>query len=181
LVKRGFFFCMIDEKELFKQVSNTINNESITISVIVKNSGWFIRLMIYLRIIPKVKIFTIKQLVLGNLIRISKLLVGIDRKLYDFSTNKDFLESNYTAMSNYGRSLCEIVAIALYNKSDPPGRKLIKFIESNFTAQEILNVMYIIVKQMDVTSFMTTIISVKGIVIHQEKSVSANPVEEVSL
>lgn len=163
---RGFFYFMND---ILQKVADTVTNEPVVVTVDIKPQGWWDRFKFKWKLSSPVKTFSIHQITLGNLIRISKLLTAIDSKIYD---PKQLLESNYQAMEKYGNSLAVVVAIALHNKKEMPGKSQIEFVETNFTAIEILSVLTVVIKQMDIKSFMTTIISVKGINILENRLAS---------
>lgn len=153
-------------EDVLKLVSDTVTNQPVTITVDVKDRTRLDR--IFNR--NKVRVFQVTQITLGNLIRISKLLRDID--VSDFKNmNKDnILDSNYALMDRYGHTLARIVATALNNRKDQPGEDLIRFIEANFTSSELLNVLSVVLKQMDVASFMSTIISIRGLSILENQS-----------
>ncbi len=145
--------------DIIKRVSDTVTDQPVIITVDIKDRSWMDKL---LKRNP-VKIFEVKQITLGNLIRISKLLRGIDVGEFNKISQQNILDSNFNLMEQYGHTLAEIVATALHNKKDPPEQHLVAFIENNFTARELLNVLSVVLRQMDVASFMSTIISIKGL------------------
>lgn len=148
--------------DVLKKVSDTVSNEPIIITVDIKPGKWW-------QFKQKKKVFSITNITLGSLIHIGGLLVSIDKSVFD---PKNLLESNYKAMDKYGHTLAEIVAIAIHNKKGGPSRSLITFVETNFTAIELYNVMGVVIKQMDVSSFMSTIISAKGLNILESQDVN---------
>lgn len=166
---RGFFYFM---SEILDKVADTVTNEPVKITVDIKPQGRWDKFLRLLRVNPPMKTFYITQITLGNLIRISKLLTSIDSSIFNPKNNDNILDNVYHAMEKHGNALAVIVAISLYNKKDMPEKSLITFVETNFTAKEILSVVSVVIRQMDVTSFMTTIISVKGINILESQNVS---------
>jgi len=59
--------------------------------------------------------------------------------------------------------MASVVALAIRNCDTPADTRLVNFILRNFTTKELMGVLAIVVKQMDLTSFMSSIISVKGL------------------
>ena len=111
-------------------------------------------------ILPKKKTFYIKNITLRNLIRVSKLLLSIEPGTFD---RENILDSNYKAMGKHSETVAKIVAIALHNKRSEPSSRLVSFIMDQFTAKELEGVLGIVIKQMSVTDFMKSIISVRGL------------------
>lgn len=158
--------------EILEKVSDTVTNEPVKVTVDIKPQNKWDKFLRWVKVSPPMKTFYISQITLGNLIRISKLLTSIDSSIFNPKNNDNILNNVYKAMEDHGHSLAVIVAISLYNKKDMPDKSLIEFVETNFTAKEILSVVSVVIKQMDVTSFMTTIISVKGINILESQTAS---------
>jgi hypothetical protein len=111
-------------------------------------------------ILPKKKTFYIQNITLRNLVRVSKLLLSIEPGTFD---RENILDSNYKAMGKHSETVAKIVAIALHNKRSEPPQRLVSFIMDQFTAKELEGVLGIVIKQMSVTDFMKSIISVRGL------------------
>ena len=156
--------------EILEKVADSVTNEPVKITVDIKPQGWVDRVLKKLGLIRPVKTFFITQVTLGNLIRISKLLRSIDGSIFNFKNNENILENVYYAMEKHTTSLSTIIAISLYNKKDMPDKSLVDFVETNFNSENMLSVVSVVIKQMDVTSFMTTIISIKGINILESRT-----------
>ena len=165
--------------DVLQRVSDTVTNQPITITVDVKDRS---RLDVLLRR-NKIRVFEVSQITLGNLIRISKLLREIDVNEFKSITKETILDSNYSLMERHGHCLAKIVATALHNRKNGAPVELIEFIEANFTASELLNVLSVVLKQMDVASFMSTIISIRGLSILENQGANVKSVngKEVSL
>ena len=146
-------------KETLQAVADATIQEPVIMDVDVRPRSKVFSLLQDWGISPKKRALTITPIVMGNLIRISKLLVDIDMTIYDMN---NLLESNYKAISQYGDSVVKIVAIAVHNGRSEPPKSLEHFIRDNFSSQELLAVLGIVVKQMNVSSFMSSIISLKG-------------------
>lgn len=157
--------------DVINKVSDTLTGEPVLITVDVTPKNFLYKLWYGKR--KRKKVFTIHLITPGNMIRISKLLNSIDNSLYDLKENGNILDSNWQAIEKYTKVLVEITAIAITNKKEMPPKSLIDFIEYNFTAAELYSVLAVVIKQMDVASFMSTIISVKGlnILVNQDASV----------
>jgi hypothetical protein len=156
-------------KETLQAVASATIQEPVVMDVDIKPQSRFFALLQHWGIRPKKRTLIIEPIVLGNLIRISKLLIEVDMNVFDL---KDLLESNYQAISKYGDIISRIVAIAIHNKKDAPPKSLEAFISYNFTPQELLSVLGIVVQQMNVTGFMSSIISIKGFSVLESREMS---------
>lgn len=106
------------------------------------------------------KVLTIQPIVLGNLVRISTLLLSIDPGSL---SEKDLQESSYKLMKEHGETIARVIAIACHNKREDPPQSLVDFILWHFSPIESRKVLAIVIKQMEVQNFMTTIISARGL------------------
>jgi hypothetical protein len=157
-------------KETLQAVADAALQEPVIMDVDVKPQSRFFALLQKYGLKPKVRTLTIHPIVMGNLIRISKLLIDIDMTVFDL---KQLLESNYQAMAKYGDHVVQVVAIAVHNGKSEPPRELVEFIRYNFTSHELLAVLGLVAKQMNVMSFMSSIISIKGMnVLTSQKEMS---------
>ncbi len=105
-------------------VADTILEKSVSFDIDVLHARWWERTSMRFRWTPAKRTFYIRPATLGNMIRISKLLLQIDGDVY--KKNASALESNYHAYSQYGQVLAEVVATAITNKENGPGKGLVK-------------------------------------------------------
>jgi hypothetical protein len=166
----------INEEAILAGVADTATDRPIEISIDIFPSN---RLHAFLQakgISPKVKKYNIRPITLGNLIRISKLLLGIDMTIFNRSS---IMESNYQLIDKHTRQLAEIVAIAIHNSRHAPSESLINMVVDNFTCKELLGTIHIILKQMDISNFMSSIISVRGLnVLDRTKAEEVSPEDQ---
>lgn len=145
---------------MLENVANTVTDEPVELSIDVLPQGWLHRLMLKFEIIKKKRVFKLRQITMGNLIRISRLILSVDK--IDFTDQEKILEKAMESMAKSGDNISEIVAIAIYNQRASPPASLVKFVKSNFTASELKYVIAIVLKQMNVQDFIISIVSVKG-------------------
>lgn len=107
-------------------------------------------------ILPGARVFTLHPITLGNLLRISRVLLQIN-----YNPDGDFYRESLTAAAQAPK-LAYVVAIALTNSDREPGAKLVRWLLNNLTAGELLNILMMVLKQMDLKSFMSSIISLTG-------------------
>jgi hypothetical protein len=170
-------------KETLTEVANTLLEKSVTIEVDILNPGWFEKFLIKRGWKKPKRTFIIKPLCLGSLIKISKLILEIDVSIIG---EKNYQEVGYKLMKGYSHVLAEIVAIAIINaKTDPP-KELTSFLLHNLSAKELLSISMLVLKQLDTSSFIASIISIRGVNILQagmslkpgEIIASGQPLEE---
>ncbi len=117
-------------------------------------------------VLPKQRIFQLKPIYLGSMLKLSPLLLGIDLTLPKVKQELEggsYLVMSYEAIQNHAEKMAKIIAIAIQNNNEDPDKSLVKFILRNFTAKEIMRVLTLVIKQMDIENFISTIISVKGL------------------
>lgn len=168
----------MENKETLKQVADATIQQPITLDVDIKPRSRVHAFLQERGILPKKRALVITPIVLGNLMRISKILIDIDMTIYDVS---NLLESNYQAIHRYGESMARIIAIAVHNKESEPPASLVGFILNNFTASELLGVVNVVGKQMELSNFMSSIISMKGFSVLQSGAGSeVSPIDQGS-
>lgn len=157
---------MENEKTL-AQVADSTLEEPLRITVDVRPQSFLHQKMQQWRWKPKKKEFLLYPICLGNLIRISKLLLSIKLDMPDTKDPENsagsLMDVNYKAMSEHSYTLAEIVALALQNNKQAASPVLIRFILQNFTSKEMMGVLTLVIKQMDLANFMSSIISVRGL------------------
>lgn len=157
----------MNEKEVLSQASDTILQEPVTLTVDVRPTGTIHRLLQKWSLQPAKRTFHVRPLTLGTLVRISKLLLAIDVKSVD---DLKALGANYQLMGGHGKAIAEIIALAVTNTKARPAKSLIDFFLHNLTPQELVAVLLIVVKQMDIQSFSLTIVLILGLQIQKETS-----------
>lgn len=153
--------------EELKNVSKAILEEPVILemSIAAQNRrqkylqkwGWF----------PKQKELAFHPVKLGSLIKISGIMVGLGTDLFDM---ENLLESNYKLIHEHGYEVAKVIAIAVVNSEKDPSDRLIRLILHNLSAKELAGILSIVLKQMDVSSFMKSIISIKGMNLLQKMS-----------
>jgi hypothetical protein len=166
----------INEESILAGVADTATDRPIEINVEILPANRVYAFLQAKGLYPKVKKFIIRPITLGNLIRISKLLLGIDMTIFDRSA---ILESNYLLIERHTRQLAQIVAIAIHNSRQEPPESLVNLVVDNFSSKELLGTIHIVLKQMDISNFMSSIISVRGLnVLDRTKAEEMSPVDQ---
>jgi hypothetical protein len=145
--------------ETLSKAADATVQEPVVIEVDINPQGFLHRLLQKWKWLPRKRKFVIEPIKMGSLIRISKLMLSIDMSVFDM---RNLLESNYKAIDKHASTMARIVAVAIQNNKHQPSEKLVEFVLNNFTSHELRMVASMVLKQMDVTSFMSSIISIKG-------------------
>ncbi len=150
----------VDEKELKKKAIETLLQEGIDFFVDVDRPGPLRRLGLPFGIWPKSFKFVLYPIYLGTLQVISKIMV--DMEFADQVTQENFQEKGIETMAKHTDDLLNIVSIAIHNKDGKPNKRIKKILKSHTTPTELLGLLTYVITQMDVSGFMKSIISVKG-------------------
>lgn len=143
-----------------KKASRTVTAEPVKLNVDIKPVNRWHSLLQKAGIKPKKKGLLIHPLCLGTCIRISRGMVGMDIESCEASK---VLQMSFDIQKAHGRKVAWIIASAIHNKKSKTPKELVDFVAYNFSMGELMNVLTIVVGMMDVTSFMTTIFSIKGL------------------
>jgi hypothetical protein len=158
------------------KASETVTAEPVTFNItLVPQSrlhGWLMRK----KILPCRRSMEIKPVVLGNLLRISKLLLTIDT---DKMQKGNLLDVSYHLAGQHADTIAEILAIAIQGNKNKPGARLISLIKQNLTAKEILYLLTLVLQQLDLTNFISSIISIRGLNV-LDRGEKTKPENEVS-
>lgn len=112
--------------------------------------------------LPSKKKYQMRPITLGNLIRISRLLLTINPDVEQLKKGK-FLDISYHAVMNHSETIVKICAIAIKNAKADPGAALQSELRHNLTAKELMTILMIVLQQMDISAFMQSIILIRGL------------------
>lgn len=144
------------EREVKKEAVATLLQDGIDFFVDVDRPGLLRRI----GIMPKVYRFVLYPLYMGSLTKISKIMV--DMEFAEKVTKDNFQEIGIETMAKHTDDLIQIVSIAIHNKEGKPNKRISRILKRYTTPTELLALLTFVVNQMDVSSFMKSIISVKG-------------------
>jgi hypothetical protein len=147
----------MDEKIIQEKVVSALLQEPVRIWVTIEHQN----ILHKLRILPRRKAYLVKPAVLATMVRISREIL----KLTDLSGVEnekiaakliENAESNVDALTN-------ILSLAIHNRREYPSKRLKDFLMKNLTVTQMLQVIVMVVTQIDVQSFTTTITLIKGV------------------
>ena len=155
---------VVDEKEITPRIINTLVEEGIPfhVTLLRKNIWNRIRLLRFgLKAFMRSEVaFTIHPISLGTLLKISKSLIAVEMVGVDGKEASLFDITAHSVMANKDH-MVKIIAYALVNARRDPPNGLIRFLDDNLSAKELLQVLTQVVRQMDVTDFLACIVSMK--------------------
>jgi hypothetical protein len=145
-----------DSKKVKQEAVDALLQEGIDFFIDVNRPGPLRRI----GILPKSYKFVLYPIYLGTLQRISKIMV--DMEFADKVSQENFQEMGIETMAKHTEDLINIVAIAIHNKEGKPNKRIKKILKRHTTPTELLGLVSYVMMQMDVSGFMKSIISVKG-------------------
>lgn len=141
------------------RVEETVPLKPVQIEVTRENITWVTRLLIKYGILTEVKLFEIPACTLASGTSISKELLKIGSNVY---IKNNVLENLYKADIDYSPTLSKVIAIAITRKDNPP-KRLQKFLLKNLSRKDLISISEIVIKQMDLPSFIQALYNLKGI------------------
>lgn len=144
---------------VLNEVADTILEKPVRVTVQILHPRWWERIWMKFGWLTAERSFDIKPATLGNLIRISELMLSVD----GVSGNESALDMVYQLYRDGGDKVAQVVAIGISNSKHDPPEKLIRFVKENFTAEDLTNVAMVIIRQMDVSNFIRTITLARGV------------------
>lgn len=152
----------MDDTQTLKKVAAAITEKpvSFTLDIQPVNKWQSLLQKHFPKRFPSKKTYEIKPITYGNLQRISALLLDIDVTAL---TNASALTAAYTLMKGHAETVAKVIAIAITNKQSEPPPALEKELLFNLTAKESLTLLSIVLEQMSIENFITTILSIRGL------------------
>lgn len=167
---------MTQEKKALSETADAILQNSVTVTVDTPARTWWERLLVRVGLRKEQRVFHVKPLVLGSLIRVSKLLLSIDNSQFTserINRRSEFLNLGYGLAEQHGQHMARIVAIAVTNEQKEPSDSLVNFFLHHLTATELQRVFGIVMQQMEIQNFIVSIISARGLNVLEEKDANA--------
>lgn len=83
-----------------------------------------------------------------------------------------FVERSIKGVDLNSELIIQVIALAFMNKEADPSEQLLIRIRRDFTSKDVAEVMGVVLKMMNLTSFMTAIISVRSLDVLEVKEMS---------
>lgn len=146
------------EETTEKKALEAILEEGVDFRVTVNDPGW----LHCMGILPRARVFTIRPLKLGTLLRISKCIAEMDD---DQKGEREGTMLGFTLESavSHTESLVAIIALAVTNSESRPSVRLERFLRENLTPKEALKILGVVLQQMEVRDFLGCMASVSAL------------------
>jgi hypothetical protein len=140
-------------------VVNAFTERKVRFDVRIKGRG-FRQWLRDKNLVRGARTFVLKPLSLGTMARVSEMLLKINT---DAFKTEEPLAAAHTLIANDARKQAYIIALAITNSPEAPGKNLVDFFLHNLTARELDALVKHVVESMDVESFINSIVSIRGI------------------
>ncbi len=165
-----------ETKNVLNDVVETIEENPISFDITIAPQTAFHKWLQKLKLKPVKKSFVLKPVVMGNMLRISKLALSINPD--ELKRDHGFADVAYQLIGQHSETLLEIIAIAIQNNRQKPSAALIKLLRENLSAAEVSKLISMVLMKLDLKNFIISIISTRGLNILEtgEKKTSENEV-----
>ncbi len=159
-----------ENKQIRQNAVNSILEKGVDFTIKIQNKNIFHRL----NLIPSEREFVIYPIKMGTLLKISKILLDLNtNELIGAMKKKDkeinFMDLGAKNIVENKDKLIKMIAYGIVNSEKEPSKKLIRFLNENLTTKEGLKLMTLVIQQMDVSPFLASLVSIKGMNLLQIK------------
>ena len=166
------------EKQVKQDAIDSILEKGVDFTITIQNKS----ILNKLHLAPTERKFVIYPIKMGALLKISKILLDLDtEELVGAMKNEgekvNILDLGAKNIIENKDKLVKMIAYGIVNSEKEPSKKLIKFLNDNLTAKEGLRLMTLVVQQMDVSPFLASLVSIKGMNLLQTKKKETTPGE----
>jgi len=151
------------EKQVKQDAIDSILEKGVDFTITIQNKS----ILNKLHLAPTERKFVIYPIKMGALLKISKILLDLDtEELVGAMKNEEekvnILDLGAKNIVENKDKLVKMIAYGIVNSEKEPSKKLIKFLNDNLTAKEGLKLMTLVIQQMDVSPFLASLVSLKG-------------------
>jgi hypothetical protein len=105
---------------------------------------------------PKGRKFVLYPATMGTLLKISNELEHVQE--FQFADDKDWIEQSIESAVKYKDNLVRAIAYAIVNKDKEPSNRLLKFLNSNLSAKEVMVLIPLVMSQLGVQDFLSGLV-----------------------
>ena len=155
------------DKQIRQDAVDSILEKGVDFTITVQNKSIFNKL----HLTPVKRKFIIYPIKMGSLLKISKILLDLDTEellgvMKDDGNGKgkdvNILDLGAKNIVENKDKLIMMIAYGIVNSEKEPPKSLIRFLNDNLTAKEGLKVLTLVIQQMDVSPFLASLASIKG-------------------
>ena len=151
------------DKEIRQNAIDSILEKGVDFTITIQNKT----ILNKLHLAPIERKFVIYPIKMGALLKISKILLDLDTEELVGAMKNEGKEVNILDLGAKNiienkDKLIKMIAYGITNCEKEPSKGLIKFLNNNLTTKEGLRLMTLVVQQMDVSPFLASLASIKG-------------------
>jgi len=166
------------DKEVKKDAIDSILEKGVDFTITVQNKN----ILNKLHLAPTDRKFVIYPIKMGTLLKISEILLDLDTdELEGVMKSKgkevNILDLGAKNIIKNKNKLIMMIAYGITNSEREPPKSLIRFLNENLTTKEGLKLMTLVVQQMDVSPFLASLVSIRGMNLLQTKKKETIPGE----
>lgn len=124
-----------------------------------------------LGLLRKERRFVIKPLHPGTLLRISRLILDMDIDVLR-DAGDDLFSKGVLSIDKHMDTMVKIIAHAIENAENEPSHRLMKYLRENLTVSEMLKIIILVTRQMDVKDFLACMVSIRNLNLFETKKES---------
>ena len=152
-----------DDNKVRQNAIDSILEKGVDFKITVSKTNIFHKL----NLIPTQRKFVIYPIRMGSLLKISQILLDLDTEellgvMKNESKDVNILDLGAKNIVENKDKLIKMIAYGIVNSEKEPPKSLIKFLNENLTAKEGLKVLTLVIQQMDVSPFLASLASLKG-------------------
>jgi len=159
-----------ENKQIRQNAVNSILEKGVDFTITIQNKNILNRL----NLIPSERKFIIYPIKMGTLLKISKILLDLNTDELVGAMKKNDKEINFMDLGAKNivenkDKLVKMIAYGIVNSEKEPSKRLIRFLNENLTTKEGLKLMTLVIQQMDVSPFLASLVSIRGMNLLQIK------------
>lgn len=168
----------VNELDTLLKVPGTLLQKPDIIKVSIVHPTKLQKLLIRAKLIKPCRVFEVPPLVLGKMIQISELLLKMDLSIID---KENVTKAGIKLVKEQHALYSETLAIAL-SKGRLSSKNVKQFIIDNMNASELLYLVTLVIKQMQLTDFIKSIVLMSGwnLLAKSEKKTEGNEASPLS-
>lgn len=143
-----------EDKTLLKKTADAVLEKGVTLEVDILHPTWLQRLRKQTK-----RTFIIKPASLATLVNISNEFLGVE---VDLTDRNNILKIVQQLAVKESYRLAKVIAYAITNSRQDPSKELIDFVYYNFEVAELQKVVALVVDKIHYSSFLNSIVSIKG-------------------
>lgn len=166
------------DQQILSASANAITQSELKLVIDKVPTNLLQKAMLKLKLTPRKHVYNIKPLYFGALIKVSQLILTLPESLSE-STTEATATAIYSLIANHGHTVTTVIATAIQNNDMPVSEHFIKQLLRELTAPEMYRCLSIIYKQLNVESFISSMVLVRGMNIIPTKKTNLEEPEEL--